>query len=81
MLDYLKQNQIQAAHQIEALEQLDYHLKQLHGQLSQLANDQFYLELSQNLISEALVAINQNDLKQIKALNNTISKQIEANQK
>ena len=81
MLDYLKQNQIQAANQIETLEQLDYHLKQLHSQLSQLVNDQFYLEQSQDLISEALVAINQNDLKQIKALNDAINKQIEANQK
>lgn len=81
MLDYLKQNQIQAANQIVALEQLDYHLKQLHSQLSQLVNDQFYLEQSQDLISEALVAINQNDLKQIKALNDAINKQIEANQK
>ena len=80
VLDYLKQQQrIQSANLV-LLEAITKAVKQLQKQISALANDQLYLEMSQQLLSAALVAIEQSDFATIKSLDRDLQKQIKTNE-
>ena len=74
-----KQNQIYQTN-LELLKAIDQQIEILNHQLNQLENDQFYLEISQQLISDTLVAIEQQDFTKLATLKTNLSEQIKANQ-